>query len=122
MMLKSDSTTEADCRFDRPWAATALIKSFLVSAFTSPQPQPVLEPMDHVPRSLGGSFTEKAGMTAGLQFIPGCGGTRPIRVGTGPHHVVGGTRRHVGCRAIFASRDAGHLHRKALSSEARRQP
>src|SRR6266446_10583195 len=30
MMSNSDSTTEADCRFDSPWAATALMRSFFV--------------------------------------------------------------------------------------------
>src|ERR1700693_4419544 len=38
MMSNSDSTTEADCRFDSPWAATALMRSFFVSAVTPPRP------------------------------------------------------------------------------------
>jgi len=37
MMSNSDSTTEADCRLDSPWAATALMRSFFVSAVTSPR-------------------------------------------------------------------------------------
>src|SRR5262245_54708112 len=34
MMSKTDSTTEADCRFESPWAATALMRSFLVTGPT----------------------------------------------------------------------------------------
>ena len=37
-MSNSDSTTDDDCRFDSPCAATALIRSFLVSAVTSSRP------------------------------------------------------------------------------------
>src|SRR5437762_9864906 len=31
MMSKTDSTTDDDCRLDRPWLATALTRSFLVT-------------------------------------------------------------------------------------------
>src|SRR5688572_1566787 len=34
MMSNTDSTTDDDCRFDRPWAATALTRSFLVTVKT----------------------------------------------------------------------------------------
>src|SRR5499425_1152047 len=37
MMSNTDSTTEADCRFDSPWAATALMRSFFVRAVTPPR-------------------------------------------------------------------------------------
>src|SRR5262245_54332870 len=36
MMSKTDSTTDADCRFDSPCAATALTRSFLVIGEASP--------------------------------------------------------------------------------------
>src|SRR5215475_4713409 len=100
MIVKSDSTTDADCRFDRPWAATALIKSFLVSAFTSPQPQPILEPT-RAPAarapgrggpSLGRALAEKAGMTAGLEVVPHRDRPRSVRECPSAHEVVGRPR------------------------------
>src|SRR5215468_1095728 len=36
MISNTDSTTDADCRLDSPWAATALTRSFLVMVASPP--------------------------------------------------------------------------------------
>src|SRR5262249_8231260 len=130
MVVKSDSTTDADCRFERPWAATALIKSFLVSAFTSPQPEPMFEPTPlpaaHAPSrgapSLGCALTEKTGVTAGLQTVRHCEGARPVRERAGAHEVVGRPRGAASWGAVLAPRDTRHLHREASSSHLLGKP
>src|SRR5215475_5971318 len=117
MVVNSDSTTDADCRFERPWAATALIKSFLVSAFTSPLPEPILEPTPpsaacapgHGAPSLGRTLAEKAGMTAGLEIVPHRQRPGPVRERPGAHEVVGRPRAAASWRTVFASRDTRHL-------------
>src|SRR5262245_42567675 len=129
MVVKSDSTTDADCRFERPWAATALIKSFLVSAFTSPQPEPILEPPRYPPLapgrgapSLGRTLTEKTGMAAGLEIVPHRDRPRPIRERPRAHEVVRRPRGPTSRRAVFAPRDTRHLDREALSPHLLGQP
>src|SRR5215467_955717 len=82
MMSNSDSTTDADCRLDRPCAATALIRSFLVSALTSLRPSPC-----GALASLRGALRQESDVSFRLQLLARGERAPAIRVPPGAHNV-----------------------------------
>src|SRR5580765_6565782 len=122
MMSNNDSTTDADCRFDSPCAATALIRSFLVSAVTSSRP---VESPDSP--SLRRPLRDKSLVPLRRELVTGGKSARPIRVASGTHGVKHALA--LGCRGGAArgpdhdlqpliGQPLGHRHR-LLEAERR---